>query len=83
MKDLLKGRVIALTGSLPQKEADIRTWIERAGGRFTSRVTSETTHLVASLNAYEKCTHPGTYPIYLSLQGSYPSFHFPAVFRSQ
>jgi len=57
----LKGSVIATTSGLQYGDPQIRSWVEQAGGIFSANLTAETTHLVASLEAYNAGEGPGKF----------------------
>lgn len=53
---ILNNLVIATSGTLPHDPKQIRSWIERNGGRFSPSVTQAVTHMIASKAAYKQPT---------------------------
>ncbi|KAG9194208.1 hypothetical protein G6011_04243 [Alternaria panax] len=48
---------IAVVGTHPHDAKQMRTWIERNGGRYSAKITKSVTHLIASKEAYEQLAH--------------------------
>lgn len=56
----LKGCVIAATGDFgePRNYDNLKRWVETNGGKWTTRVTKETTHLIASKDHWKQQVMP-------------------------
>ena len=63
MKDPFKKVVLAATGDFGKDRSDqkIKQWVERQGGKYTSKIGPEVTHLVASKDHYKRSAKMGTY----------------------
>ena len=53
---ILDKLTIALVGTLPHDAKQMRSWIERNGGKYSAKITKSVTHLIASKEAYKQPT---------------------------
>ena len=51
---ILDKLTIALVGTLPHDAKQMRSWIERNGGKYSAKITKSVTHLIASKEAYKQ-----------------------------
>ncbi|KAK3077527.1 hypothetical protein LTS18_010004 [Coniosporium uncinatum] len=56
MKNPFKGFTIAVSGDFGagRAEPNIRRWVENSGGKFTSKLTKDTTHLICTKEHWKK-----------------------------
>ena len=61
MKTPLKRFVIAATGDFGEKRthAKIKYWVEENGGNFATKITSDVTHLVCSIEHFKRSSPMG------------------------
>jgi hypothetical protein len=55
---ILSKLTIAATGTLSADTASIKKWVEANGGKWSARVDTRVTHLIASKEAWKKVTDP-------------------------
>jgi len=74
MKNPLKGFTIAVSGDFGagRAEPNIRRWVENSGGKFTSKLTKDTTHVICTKEHWKKPVAAGRSPDQRSLERFFP-----------
>ena len=65
MKDPFKKVILASTGDFgnDRSEQKIKQWVEHSGGKYSSKISPEVTHLVASKEHYKKSAKMGMFVV--------------------